>query len=473
MLISPINTANYRKNNQLQYSKTRCQSISAPSNYYSTYFYADYGNIGLKNQRLHKSSNLISFQKLAVKGLFKTVGAFESNPLWEKFIARAKISPVKPNDFRSEFIIDYDRITHSGEYNKLGDKTQVFSHPTSSTTSKRIHHVNQVASIAENIAGFLGLNTELTRAIAIGHDLGHTPFGHAGEVILSNIMKFLGFIDSFWHGKHSLRILDDIATKLDFQGNHSNLNLTYAVRDGVISHSGKIEKNGLMPRSEYINLPEITKNNRHNPFTWEGCVVRISDDIAYLGKDLEDAINNKFLDPKKINELRKKIKHETGLKFDEINNTVLINHFVNDLCSNSSPEKGLRFSNPTFKLMHIVKNFNYENIYHPKDAIQGPYYDLAINTIFNTIDKYYKGQDTLLELKKLRETKPALANSFSNWLIKYSNISPLKKAKGKYQNKNLYDINNPQDYKLSIIEYIASLTDTDAKNIFEEIIFFG
>ena len=473
MLILPINTINYKKNNQSQYLKTKSQSISASPNYYSTSVYADYGNIGLKNQRLYKPSNLISFQKLGIKGLFKTVGAFEQNPLWKTFITREVIKPIKSKDSRSEFIKDYDRIVHSGIYNKLGDKTQVFSHPTSSTTSKRIHHVTQVASIAETISDFLGLNTELARAIAIGHDLGHTPFGHGAERVLRKIMKELGFSDPFWHERHSLRVIDDIETKLNSKGNKTNLNLTYAVRDGIISHCGEVDENGLIPRNEHLDLRTITINNRPQPFTWEGCVVKIADKIAYLGKDLEDAINNKFLDPKKINELKKEIKQKTGLKFDEINNTVLINHFINDLCANSSPENGLHFSHPTFQLMNIVKDFNYTNIYLPKDAVQGPYYDLAINTIFNTLDKYYQGQNTLLELKKIRETKPALANSFSDWLIKYSNISPLKKAKGKYQNKNLYDINNPQDYKLSIIEYIASLTDADAKNIFEEIMFFG
>ncbi len=468
-MISQINSINYKNNIQPINAKTQNSYFSSNSDsVYATYDYKT-----LKYQKLYKPSKLISFQKLSAPGLFKKVGAFEENPLWEKLIAREIPVLKKINELRSEFTRDYDRIIHSGGYNKLSGKTQVFSHPTSCTTSTRIHHVNQVASIAETLSNFFGLNTELTRAIATGHDLGHTPFGHGGERVLNNIMKEQGFTDGFWHEKNSLRIIDDIETKLDSKGNKTNLNMTYAVRDGIVSHCGEIDENGLIPRSEYIDLRQITKNNRPQPFTWEGCVVKISDKIAYLGKDLEDAINNKFLPPKKQEELKQLVKKATGLHFEEINNTVLINHFISDLCSNSSPEKGLHFSHPTFELMNTIKKFNYQNIYLPKDAIQGPYYNLSINTIFNTINNYYKGRNTLEKLEQLKETKPALAESFSNWLIKYSNIATQERAARNYKNKILYDIDNPQDYKLAIVEYISSLTDKATTKIFDEIIFFG
>lgn len=472
MLISPINTINYKKNNQSTTLKMNHVS-PASSNSFSEVIYPNY-NV-LKSQMLYKSSQIngISFQKISTPGLFKKVGAFEPNSNWAWLIVRESSLYIKANELRSEFRRDFDRILHSDAYNKLSRKTQVFTHPKSDTTSFRIHHVNQVSSIAETLSDFFGLNTELVRTIAKGHDLGHAPFGHGGERTLSAIMKKLEFSDSFWHEKNSLRVIDDIDTKLDPDGWEQNLNLTYAVRDGIISHCGEVDENGLIPRPEYLDLRTITKNNRPQPFTWEGCVVKIADKIAYLGKDLEDAINNKFLHPDKLQDLKKIVKEETGLHFDSINNTVLINHFIADLCANSSPEKGLHFSHPTFELMNTIKKFNYKNIYLPKDAIQGSYYDLSINTIFNTLDGYYKGKDTLLELDKLKESKHTLASGFSDWLIKYSNIAPEERVTRKYGNKIIYDIENPSDYKLAVIEYISSLTDITTTKVLEEIIFFG
>ncbi|MDD3151224.1 MAG: HD domain-containing protein [Candidatus Gastranaerophilales bacterium] len=419
------------------------------------------------------SYNIISFKGAAVSGVLKKVAASKHSPLWEKLISRETSLYKRTDDLRSEFTRDYDRILHSDAYNKMSGKTQVFSHPKSDTTSTRIHHVNQVASIAEDLARHFGLNVELTRAIAVGHDVGHTPFGHGGERALSAIMKSNNFDDAFWHEKNSLRFIDDIETKLDPQGAEKNLDLTYAVRDGIISHCGEVDENGLRPRTEYIDLRTIKKNNRPQPFTWEGCVVKISDKIAYLGKDLEDAVNNKFLKPEKLEELRKIVKADTGLHFDAINNTVLINHFISDLRKNSSLEKGLCFSEPAFKLMNTIKKFNYENIYLPKDKIQGPYYDLSINTVFNTLDSLYDGKNTLTKLNEVRESKPILISGFSNWLVKYSNVATEERVSKKYANKIIYDIENPKDYKQAIIEYTASLTDRGLKKSFDEIIFFG
>lgn len=426
-----------------------------------------------------KQKSNVSFNGLVLKpNLFREVAAVETHPNWLKLIAREVELYTKSNETRSEFSRDYDRILHSNAYNRMMGKTQVFSHPSSDITSTRILHVNQVASIAENISDFLGLNSKLTRAIAIGHDVGHTPFGHGGESALSAIIKKHGIQSSywqgsFWHEKNSLRFLDDIETKLNPQGHEQGLDLTYAVRDGVISHCGEVDENGLRPRNEHIDLRTIQKSNRPQPFTWEGCVVKLSDKIAYLGKDLEDAISNGFLHPKKKQELIELIGEESGLHFGEINNTVLINHFITDLLNHSNPHDGLKFSEQTFKLMNAVKKFNYANIYMPKGKIQGPNYDLAINTIFDHLDGLYDGKNTLSVINKEKEIKPRLMSGFRDWLVKYSDIAPEERAAKKLNNKTLYSIDNPEDYKLSIIEYISSMTDKFAQKSFEEITFFG
>lgn len=412
-------------------------------------------------------------------GLFKYVAAIESNPLWEKLISRETGLYVKPNELRSEFSRDYDRILHSDGYNRMMGKTQVFSNPNSDITSTRILHVNQVSSVAESIAEFLGLNVKLTRAIALGHDIGHTPFGHEGEVVINSIINKFGLQSPywngcFWHEKNSLRFLDEIETKLDIHGFEANLGLTYAVRDGIVSHCGEVHENAIFPRKEYLDLKMIQKEKgktRPQPFTWEGCVVKISDKVAYLGKDIEDSIRNGFLDPKKVEELNKIIEKETGLKFEEINNTVLIGHFVSDLCANSSPRVGLNFSEPTLKMINLIKDFNNKNIYEPKDFIQTPFCDLAINTIFNALNGCYKGKDTIAELVKGERNKYHLMSQFENWLIKYSDIDTEARESMKYGNKIIYSIDNEDDYKMAIIDFISSLTDKTAKKFYEEATF--
>lgn len=430
-----------------------------------------------------KSQSLFRLNKPSFKGglranLFKNVAAVETSSLWEKLIAREVELYKKPNELRSEFARDYDRILHSDGYNRLMGKTQVFSNPESDMTCTRIGHVNQVASIAENISEFFGLNTKLTRAIALGHDIGHSPFGHSGEVKLNAIMKANNLTSTFWkgpffHEKNSLRFVDDIETKLNPNGYQQNLDLTYAVRDGIVCHCGEINENGLKPREEYIDLRTIQKTNRPQPFTWEGCVVKVSDKIAYLGKDLEDAINNGFLAPEKKNELIELVYKNTGLKFDEINNTVLINHFVSDLCANSTVEEGLKFSEPVFKLMNTIKDFNYKNIYYPKDEIQDPRNDLALELIFKNLSMLYQGRETLEKLQTMHGRQPRLIDSFKNWLIKYSDINLEEKANRKLSNKVIYSIDDENDYKLSVIEFISGMTDRFALNSFREITSFG
>lgn len=205
---------------------------------------------------------------------------------------------------RSEYERDYTRILHSLAYRRLKHKTQVFFNIDNDHICTRMEHVQHVESVSCTIAKYLGLNVDLTRAIAIGHDLGHAPFGHEGEVELTNIRKEFN-LDKFWHERNSLRMIDNIELLEDNQKNYKNLNLTYAVRDGIISHCGEVDENGIFPRKDAIDLNIFSRSGEYQAYTWEGCVVKIADKIAYLGRDIEDAWRMNFIDKKKISELVK------------------------------------------------------------------------------------------------------------------------------------------------------------------------
>lgn len=191
-----------------------------------------------------------------MKQLFKNFAANEQNPKWENIISRTSNLYHRGSDIRSEFERDYTRIIHSNSYRRLKHKTQVFFSPENDHICTRIEHVTHVESISYTISHYLGLNDELTKAIAVAHDLGHSPFGHSGEKILSAISK-RDLDCTFWHEKNGLDFVDFIELLEDNNSYKQNLNLTYGVRDGIISHCGEIDENGLKPRENFIDLARI------------------------------------------------------------------------------------------------------------------------------------------------------------------------------------------------------------------------
>lgn len=345
-------------------------------------------------------------------------------------------------------------------------KTQVFFSPQNDHICTRIEHVNHVESISYTIAHYLGLNVELSKAISVAHDLGHSPFGHRGEHVLSEICKRdLGF--SFWHEKNGLFFVDNIELLEDYEGNKQNLNLTYAVRDGIISHCGEIDEDALCPRNEFIDLEEYTYQNQFAPYTWEACVVKISDKISYIGRDIEDAITLGILD-----EHLQELYHLLNLPKDsniKLNNTVIINNLIYDLCENSSPEKGLCFSQDALDLMNKIKKFNYEHIYSC-DRIKpsNRYFSIVLNEIYDTLKATYDGVHTLDNLDSIRKFYPNLINGFCNWICSFWNIGERCGLK----NKVLFDIHKPDDFYFAIICYISGMTDKFAIDIYNEIIGF-
>ena len=396
--------------------------------------------------------------------LFEKVAMTEQNPKWENAIKREKKLYSRNNEFRTDFERDYTRVIHCNAYRRLKHKTQVFFSPTSDHICTRIEHVVHVESISYTIAKYLGLNTELTKAIATAHDIGHSPFGHEGERILSEISK-RDIDETFWHEKNGVEIVDKIELLEDNFKNKQNLNLTYAVRDGIISHCGEIDQNNLKPREENIDLNEYKYPNQFNPYTWEGCIVKIADKISYIGRDIEDAISLGILD-EHLNELHRML----GLDINEpINNTVLINNFIYDLCENSSIKKGLCFSEKTFELINELKKFNYKHIYRAE--IINPsieYFKIIINEIYNILKNLYDGNRTYINIQNLKKFYPNLMSSFEEWLQNYWNLE----RKEIFKNDVIINMSNEKEYYKAIIYYISGMTDNFAIDIYNEIIRF-
>ena len=393
---------------------------------------------------------------------FKEQSANSENPKWNKMIERQKELYSRENDLRTNFERDYTRVIHSNAYRRLKHKTQVFFSPESDHICTRIEHVTHVESISYTIAKNLGLNTELTRAIATAHDIGHSPFGHQGEKILSEISKkYIG--KSFWHEKNGLDFVDKIELLEDNLKNKQNLNLTYAVRDGIISHCGEIDENSLKPRDENINLDVYTKPNEYAPYTWEACVVKLADKIAYLGRDIEDAISIGILD-EHLEDLYRIINSN-----DKINNTVIINNLVYDICQNSSLEKGLCFSNEVFENVKEIKKFNYKYIYL-SDRLKSctRYFTLILNELFSTLANLYDESKLIYNLKSAKRFYPELINGFEEWISRYWNLS----RNDEFKNDIIFNMNKKEDYYTAIIYYISGMTDNYAIEMYNKIIGF-
>ena len=397
------------------------------------------------------------------RNLFKNVSANENNPKWNQMIKREQELYSKPGDIRSPFERDFNRILHTNAYNRLKHKTQVFFSPENDHISTRIEHVNYVESISYTISNYLGLNSELTRAIACGHDVGHGPFGHKGEKVLSSIsQKELG--KPFWHEQNGLNIVDNIELLDDYDGNKQNLNLTYAVRDGIISHCGEIDENSLKPREEVIDLKNYTKPNEYAPFTWEGCIVKISDKISYLGRDIDDAIEEKLL----TNDMLDELANITGIS-SRTSNSAIINRLVTDICENSSPDEGIRLSKTAVEMMDKIKAFNYKYIYGAKRMMpSNKYFELVINQIFDILIDTYDEENTPNKILEMSKYYPNLSNNFYNWIVKYWNIG----NRTGLNNKIIFDINKKEDYIQAIIYYISGMTDKFAIDMYNEIIHF-
>ncbi|MDH4207228.1 MAG: HD domain-containing protein, partial [Desulfobacteraceae bacterium] len=262
--------------------------------------------------------------------------------------------------YRQTFSVDVDRILHSRAYTRYIDKTQVFYLIHHDHITHRVLHVQLVSKIARTIGRYMGLNEDLIEAIALGHDIGHTPFGHDGERFLSELCRASG-IGDFHHNVQSVQFLDRVERK------GKGWNLCLQTLDGILCHDGEVHNQVLKPeRNKTFEMLEkemaLKKENplpQLVPMTLEGCVVRMADTISYIGRDIEDAIRLNMI---KRSDLPKESVDVLG----DTNGTIVY-HLVTDIINTSFQNTYIAFSQKISEALKRLKDFNLERIYmNPK-----------------------------------------------------------------------------------------------------------
>ena len=344
----------------------------------------------------------------------------------------------REEDIRGSYYRDTTAIIHSSPFRRLKHKTQVFYAPSNDHICTRMEHVLHVASIASTICRPLGLDTELAWAIGMGHDLGHTPFGHTGEKIISSLSVERG-LPPFEHEINSLRAVDFLSN------NGSGLNLTYAVRDGIVSHNGESLNKRIIPTFKKKDMKSLASRSGLIPATYEGVVVRFSDTIAYLGRDFEDASRLGIVNSDDLPEI---VKNRLGTT-----NSKIITALVNDLIQGADEEKGIGFSDYVFEAVESFSEFNYQKIYRSK-IMNGytEYFSRLINLIIDYLEKLYSSFG--LEEEGYLEERNMLAAGF---------YSHMKEMYPVYMEKEGSD-------KRMIMDYVAGMTDNFCLDCANEIL---
>jgi len=339
---------------------------------------------------------------------------------------------------RPAFFHDADRIIHSKAYTRYIDKTQVFSFFDNDHITHRVLHVQLVSKIARMIGRCLRLNEDLIEAIALAHDLGHVPYGHDGERFLDSICQKnnMGF---FCHNAQSVKFL------MELEKNGRGLNLSLQVLDGVLAHNGEILQSRYEPDrnktfeqflDEYGRcFSEKNYSACIKPMTLEGCVVRISDIIAYIGRDVEDAITLKLIKRSDIPDEVRKVLGDT--------NSSIINALISDIIVSSYDCPYLSISEDVYAALQKLMDFNYRNIYknpHIKDD------DSKLRNMFETVFEKYSEQ---------LESGNSEAEIYSEYLNSFCEgyTDKYKSAKGRI-----------------VIDYISGMTDRYFNDCFTKFI---
>ncbi len=267
------------------------------------------------------------------------------------------LEPIEP-DMRPAYFRDIDRILHSSSYTRYLNKTQVFSFADNDNITKRIVHVSLVSKLARTIGRALSVNEDLIEAMALGHDLGHVPFGHLGESILNNLS--LKYNHTYFnHNVQSVRLL------MNVENNGKGLNITVQTLDGILCHNGELVLNEYRPvkkdKETFLKEYEMCYTDKEQikklkPMTIEGCIVRISDVIAYIGRDIEDAVKMGII---KKEDIPDNIANTLGTTNSSIINTILL-----DVINNSKDKEYIKMSNEVFTALTELMTFNYNNIYN-------------------------------------------------------------------------------------------------------------
>ncbi len=338
------------------------------------------------------------------------------------------------NVWRTPFIRDVDKILNCPFYSRYADKTQVYYLHKNDDITKRSLHVQLVSRTARTIGKALNLNLDLIEAIALGHDLGHTPFGHTGESFLDEVYREKT-ARRFFHNIHSIRVLDKIFP----------LNITLQTLDGVASHNGELELERYQPISldsfstfdSVIESCYIDGNNVFNmiPSTLEGCVVRISDIIAYLGKDRQDAT--------KSNPLNLSAFSDYGIG---VINSEIINNLIVNIIENSYNKPYIKLDKTHFEALKQAKKDNYDKIYNDKVNKES---DKTIKQmLYKLYDKLY------LDLRNSNLSSPIFTHHID------------------YINKPYYKRETPYletEFNQIVVDYIASMTDDYFIDLFDHL----
>ena len=332
------------------------------------------------------------------------------------------------NLWRPAFVRDTEKIMHCPYYVRYMDKTQVFSLCKNDDVSRRATHVQFVSRIARNIGSVLNLNCDLIEAIALGHDIGHTPFGHAGERKLDEILyKATG--KHFNHNIHSARVLSTIFP----------LNLSLQTLDGIICHNGEFEckKYKPVPYNNFEIFDDKMKYSYEDsayiktliPATLEGCVVRVSDIIAYLGKDRQDAKKLGLIESEK----------EFGSAVIGKTNAEIINNMIVNIIENSYGTDYIKMDDEYFEAFSFAKKENYQKIYL-SDKIE----DVYKGKIYPMFDELY---DELL--------KQAKSGSEDTFFYKH-HVKYIEEITKPYRRINNY---RDESFEEMVVDYLASMTD--------------
>lgn len=395
---------------------------------------------------------------------FTSVATVPGTPLYEALTERER--PLYERDsLRDCFYRDYTRILHSSAFRRLKHKTQVFPHVENDHICTRMEHVLHVESVSTTIAEQLGLNVHLTRAIALGHDLGHPPFGHRGEQVLDRLSReALGI--GFWHERNGLHFVDHIELLEDPYRIEHNLDLTYAVRDGIISHCGEVDENGLHPRDTLCDLSTFDRPGAMQSATWEGCVVKMADKIAYIGRDIEDADALGMLGE----EGRRALEDlQREFRIDALNTTGIMHEMICDICESSSPDRGIYLSPRTAELMERTKELNYRYIYrNPRFEPFLRYSDLVLSEVFRALADAFVGEPYVAATPDAVERMPTLFGGFAKFVRPY-----LDRPLEGYDNRKIYgDLSDRRCYLGAVTDYISGMTDAYLIRAYGELVSF-
>lgn len=342
----------------------------------------------------------------------------------------------KNSILRPAYVRDCEKIMHAPYYNRYADKTQVFSFYKNDDISRRALHVQLVSRIARNIGSLLGLNVDLIEAIALGHDIGHTPFGHAGERYLNEC--YHGYTGRFFnHNVHSVRVLDGIL----------NRNISLQTLDGILCHNGEFAMQEYRPTAMgdfnsfdtkyeacYVDEKAIGKLI---PYTLEACVVRICDMIAYLGKDRQDAKRANLITNEDI--------------FDEQafgkSNPEIINNLIVNIVENSYGKDCILLDDEYYKAIKATKSENYQKIYFNEE-----------------VERVYKESIRPMFQQMYERLLKDLRSGNKNTII-YKHHIDFVRENTFYYGENLYLEQN--DEHQIIVDFMASMTDDYFVDLFD------